>query len=756
MYSETGSGAPIVIRTVSRPKRVAFLVDPARADREVLNEIIRCNLAMWGGGFNVIIPTDGTDIASTWWNLLALVDPDIVYSLVPLSNALFWRIYRCIVPAKIVETGPNDGTTAGGRHLIRTSEINALGIECIPRFAWTRRGPLSEPRFFYIRDSWSDQLHSTFALLNFGALPGIVRIEEAYRDFPHEVVELEASTAKDLLRRLTEHPIPPVLPLDICKMFVPERHYLKSPSPEFQLIIGDSPLDVIYAWNRSSFSSPVWCRDTFWLGEDLSEDEEILSLVVAWVRERFLGSVQHPRGVVVSYSAPHEHLSSLASQMSEKLHCHFETVQLTADRFPCPELGSLLDFPMDHVEQVPLSGNEGLVGFQRPPFLSQDYRYQSAWMVDLEIQFYPERYGYTNVRPKWRLPKRLGLAPKFLKPFRLCRIVDGGLPSAEVTDQESRVGIRIPSDFEIIGACCFEHHHTNLRHEHLGPTPYFSHVDVSDKGGYLSGVLQLFGDPLGNLWRAGRFFNDPFWRDVLLQLAMLPTDVRAATWTYERLKNHFNQLRSRFGQLYPGERFRDEKEDELHYLLERKVFFQGAELQCPWCGTRAWYIVDDLKSDMRCSGCYAEFSLQSAPEWSFKLNELVRNALSRYGILPVLETLYKLAFHHLLGFGDGMFLFTPSLDIFPKNDQNCFTDLDIIAVANGRFIVGEVKTSPEGFRGQFPKLKVIATELLPDVILLTARGNNWPEDIEAEIRKLEEELTPLGIRVFRRVLTWDC
>jgi len=154
---------------------------------------------------------------------------------------------------------------------------------------------------------------------------------------------------------------------------------------------------------------------------------------------------------------------------------------------------------------------------------------------------------------------------------------------------------------------------------------------------------------------------------------------------------------------------------------------------------------------MRCNGCLFHFPLPPDPSWSFRLNDLVQNALRKYGTLAVLHTLYELQRDSF----SEMFLYLPCQDIFKADINTRFTDLDIVVIKEGKFIIGEVKSDPGGFKHSgFQKLKEVAIELLPNEILLAAPGDKWPDDVLVEINNLTNELRPIDVTVSPRLLRW--
>ncbi|MCH7922497.1 MAG: hypothetical protein IH975_05625 [Nitrospinae bacterium] len=787
----------------SRPKRVAFLINPEETNDKELNQIIRYNDGVWGGRFNAIIPTTGTEIAPDWWKLLAIVDPDIIYSLLPLSDDLVYRINRKILPAKIIEVMPDDRERLGEDHLIREFRIGALGIEDIPRFIWETRGSIREPFFFYIKDSYRDSSDRTFVLRNFGALPGVAVFDTSFRDVPHEILESGASCPIKIMERLLPYGGNAVVPHDLCRMYA-THHYSLQFDPftrGFHLIIGDSPLDAIYAWNRALTSDLRWGGDVFWLPQEFSQDDKLLNTVGEWIRETFWATNHDRQGKVISYSLEEDQLQTIAQNISGLTQFYFKPVKLTHNQFPCPDTQAPVQIPERHTAQVPLSGGRGLLGFPRPPFLVKGHP-QTGWMVDLEIQFRPEPYIHISPEPIWKLPKRLGLAGKFLPNSHESRVINGGVPSVAVTTADQVIKIQVPPDRNIFFTY-MERFQTNSPFgRHPQPASQFEYLNTSDKGRYLQGLLRLFKGVYG----ASRFFEDPFWRDVFHLMAGRPdpdddfqrrkklvhetlTDLIAEDptsihsdsprldqltdelarrlqlrdpepkiLTKKNITNRFGEIRGKVLQAQPdnewwqvNEKFDEWKERELTGLLEDKVLLQGTELSCPDCGTRQWYVVDDLSSEMRCNGCLSTFPLPPTPKWSFRLNDLVSNALRKHGTLAVLQALYAIQREYPMG----MFLFLPCQDIFEKDKKDPFTDLDLVGIKDGKFFIGEVKSTPGGFKpSDFETLKIVAEDLVPDVVVVAAQGEEWPAEVAVQIEELRDELKQSEIEVEDILLQW--
>lgn len=771
MNEEIFPQSTLTVTTSFRPKRVAFLVNPEETNEDELNEIFSYCQGVWGGGYNIIIPATSKEIAHDWWKLFVSIDPDIVYSFLELDDYLIERINRHILPSKIIEITPARKEQRGSS--IDPFEIRALGIEDIPRFMWANRGIIREPHFFYIKKSWKKTPYLSFILRNFGILPDVLAMNEAFHGVPHEIIDASKGTANEIFNKLLPIAERCTIPADLCQLYAaPHFAFKQEPFFDgFHLVVGDHPLDVIYHWNHSLTSRQYNGRDTLWLSEEQCSDTDLLQLVGKWIQKTFWA--QNRYGKIISYSVDKSKLKALADTMKGIVNFGFKIEVLRPDRYPSPDGTHLLKLGMAHqTEQVSMSENQGLVGFQRPLFLFKGHP-QFGWMVDLEIQYHPERYAiYTNARPNWQLPKRLGLAQKFFDYKMESRIVKGGQVSVAVTTEDRTIKFKVPSDLDVVWTY-LDKRYTNIDRKRSSGKARFTDLYVSDKGRYLQGLLRLFG----SIYGVCHFFEDPFWRHILLLMAGVNNSAKKTSnscpecgkeiektietngkpLTIDNIKHAFGELRGKalkedskdnnYWQIY--DRFDDLKESDLRYLIDKRVLLQGIDLRCPHCYTHQWCVVDDLGTEMRCNGCLLHFPLPTAPKWSFRLNDLVGNALRKHGTLAVLQTLYNLQQFK------GMFLYLPCQDIFEDEQRDCFTDLDIVVITDEKFIVGEVKSATNGFKAKdFEKLLEVAKELVPDQVILAAPGNEWPEEAKLEIQKFSETLVPFEVEVLPYLLWW--
>ncbi len=802
---EKESPTVLNVTTTSRPKRVAFLINPQPSNDSEIDQIIRYSTGVWGGRFYLIIPTDGEIVSGDWWTLLMTVDPDVIYSLLPLSDSLIQKINKYILPVKIIEITPEERARHDRQHyLINTSDIRSLeSLEIVPyHLANPRFG--REPYFYYIKEeSWESSPLKTFVLRNFGTLPNVLGVSETFKNVPYEILQADQLKApSEILQRSISSKGRNVFPIDLSHLYVSRSYYLgwHDFTRGFHLVVGSSIFDAIYAWNRASVSELFNGRDTLWIPAEFLQDADLMKLLGAFIDREFWGHNNDQCGRVVSYSIDEQSLGKIAKELSEAVHFYFQPIRLAADRFPIPEANLHPRREDRYTEQVPLMQEQGLAGFPRPPFLMKGHP-QQEWMVDVEIRHTPGDHSQSIGNPDWNLPKRLGLAGLFLGDSQGSRIINGGLPSATIQVESKTINVRLPSNENVLFTCLdFHRQHTNTGGKHQRPPSKFSHMVISDKGRYLRGMLTLFG----GLSSAGNFFEDPFWRAMTFKMAghpendsgkrskqikqvfdelfasdpspvesgsarlnqlieklatkSTPSDPDPVLMSRDQLVSAFGDLRGKALQNDPNNswwkaqgKFNDWQNETLESLVSGKILFQGSEIRCPYCFTSQWHIVDDLSSRIRCDGCLSEFDLPLNPEWSFRLNDLVRNALKRHGTLAVLHALYD----EMQQASRGTFLFVPCHDIFKKGSEEPLTDIDILVISRSAVVIGEVKTSPQGYRPEhFETLKELALDLLPDEVLVAAEGTGWPNEVAIEIQKLTTALAPMDIKVRARLLSW--
>ncbi len=774
-----------LVTAMSRPKRVAFLVDLGNALTNVFDAIVRTACHSWAGAYFVVIPIRNEDVLSDdWRELLKAADPDLVVNLASVSDAAMERIESEVCPGKLEEIDVAKATNPP--YVVSTHDVQAVGIEgIVPLMAAAKRGPFPR-RFLYLHGyASSDDTNALFLSRNFGVLDHIVSNTEAFESVDHLKLDVSKVPAVDVLREFIDKPVAVTAPRDVAAAFAGPRWLpeYESTARAFQLYVGDSPLDSIASWNRMTTAEDWMNRSGVWIPSALARDEAFLEVLGKWIQRNYWSGGEGQGLIrVLSYSVTAGELEPVVLAMRKFAHIPTPPgLKLTDETFLIPKARSWPADSNPHRATAYTAVTAGLahVSLARPSFVEGPVQAPRSYMVDLELEYH-ERGPGEDMR-LWRVPRRRAVAGLFASGH-LARIVWNRRPSMSVTAGDLTLPFKIPTAFEVFYAASAR---TSLR-EHSYPTsPY--HFAVSPAGTSLSGLVGLFG----SLYRAASAFDDEFWRKELLDLADQPDDrldrqvakmeqllsdvdgALGSGWmtdaakrvaganliakgvhqnegdgksvTLAALKSRFNQNRQRRANYT----FDEIPKRELEGFVESGVLLYGAKIYCNYCRTGEWRPVDAVAREMRCNGCLNVFTLPLEVEWSYRLNDLAGNAIRRFGIVTVLHLLSKLEFG-----ARAMYAWLPSLDVFDRATGNHLTDLDLVALRDGELHIGEAKSHPRGLKDEvLKKLGDVASQLRPDVVHVAATGTEWPPEVAERIERLHAVLQPEGIQLMRHLFS---
>ena len=376
-------------------------------------------------------------------------------------------------------------------------------------------------------------------------------------------------------------------------------------------------------------------------------------------------------------------------------------------------------------------------------------RPDDRWMRDVSIEYLAEQPYHSNEDLVYQLPRRSGMARAFCGlPGRID--ADGRL-SFEMRSHAPLM-LTIPEDWDLIVSAIGCERRTGydeaLRWTEIGPV--YEDPAPSDKARYCRGVLNL----CGGLPSAHRMFDNRFWRRNLYKMAgvrdrestqaggLIYQTIRKypERWTIDRdanledelgrigneilkltqhirsgrgettfqfLKEDLLREREAFLKLNPefgpqNERELREAEAEsdhrLRTLLQEmtgaKILQQGIAARCRHCGSRNWRELSSLEQEFKCTGCGAPVHSEVEATWYYKLNALIRSAISEHGTVALISGLAKArekARHS--------FVFSPGLSFYERReDQTPKMEIDAICLVDGEVWVGEVKSNAGEFK----------------------------------------------------------
>lgn len=180
--------------------------------------------------------------------------------------------------------------------------------------------------------------------------------------------------------------------------------------------------------------------------------------------------------------------------------------------------------------------------------------------------------------------------------------------------------------------------------------------------------------------------------------------------------------------------------EDLAYLIDRDILHLGVNLQCPSCSGQQWYQAKSLGQRVECAGCGNSHSLPPSPEWSYKLNSLVRRAVPS-GTMFVLQALREMADRATFSF-----YYSPSLEV--HNGTTLLGELDIICLVNGELVLGEAKSGRPN-KAEFEQFQTRVLDLRPDRAMIFVSQEHLADarPLFDEIR-VEVEKQTISIELF--------
>jgi hypothetical protein len=745
-----------LVRCHARPIRVAFLVDPEAAPPELLDAILDFNLEGWGGRHNPIILAPGGKILDSFKTLLLYCDPDIVYSYVSLDQSDMDWIDRRIGPYLLKVQPEQPGVDDPWKYKVYLDGRATPNLSyCISRL---RRPFFGVPSVLVSRDHQNATMRR-FVRRTFGAHDD----SEIWKRLPAEtgsIVIDSLSSVREVLEAATSAYPNVIFPLDFCGLDSALRPIDGDYDPAaLTIVIGSDFYSIAWHWNRVFRVGGGAAARNLCLPPDTCDDAAVMEAVAAYVAKYSQGrGQQQPHVRVESHEVPIERCEALISRLFRSANVVATYRSFQPKEFPALKWRADRSPPSRTFSESRHVGARAHLSLQKPASLTPQ-RSGDCWIVEADIEFQADRSPFVNRSLEWILPPRLAIS----RLFGADRQSAHGSPCILVSDASRYLELSVPTEeavFRAIAMSVRGPKFTDDARERPVEAPYFS-MALSDKGQIAQGVLDL----IGGLSSSMRIFSSRIWTDVLEGVCK-PREEQLRIEVQNKLRKRFRGISEALSAGNHEEAFklaeklilwtaarmaapapelteeylfkkveavanginsslpqplvvveREAVLSALQAFVESKVFFQGTRPRCGSCGEARWVSVDDIRHEMRCSGCLAPIRPGVEATWVYRLNALVLNAVGRHGTIPLLCTL-----GHLLYEARDGFLFVPSVALFATpNSSSPDAECDFLAIVDGRFVLGEVKTSANDFsEDDLRRLAGVCSRLLPDKCVLSA------------------------------------
>ena len=352
----------------------------------------------------------------------------------------------------------------------------------------------------------------------------------------------------------------------ICAFPNTEQDIQNGWQSHFEVIIGDTLQDIVYFWNRPWLLGR-WRRkymNQLWLPTILATDPTMEEALCSWINRNAWKQNNNSKTVqFVSFSIEERELRNINSKFQRKLNA-FTYVKYHAEpQIPALASEHLLFFldenPLSSrdssIETCRAQGTQDILELTEPNGLDQ-HDMNGHWMADFYIEFTHDagknqddviRRMYRN-SGFWKLPNRNHLTYNMFNTFS--RIRQNGFPSALMKRGEKVLRLTLESPESVVASLFYSNN--RFVYEDRDPrvqvaiAPYY-HSELSDKGKYLQGVLDLFGD----LTFAYEVVRNPYWRAMFDSLSK---NTGAEQNAEESIANKLIKLINRSGPLTSANR----------------------------------------------------------------------------------------------------------------------------------------------------------------------------------------------------------
>jgi hypothetical protein len=167
-------------------------------------------------------------------------------------------------------------------------------------------------------------------------------------------------------------------------------------------------------------------------------------------------------------------------------------------------------------------------------------------------------------------------------------------------------------------------------------------------------------------------------------------------------------------------------------LVSRQVFYRGFIFRCSYCRNSTWFSVGEITQEFRCKRCgrsqvytKTHWKMPHQPAWFYKLDELVYQGYRQNMAVPLL------ALEYLRSKSSENFSFTTDREFWKRGGSKPDAEMDFFCVSDGVLIIGEAKKedrlsgSPSDESREITKYKRVAAGLSARRLVLATFSNEW-------------------------------
>ena len=705
------------VELLARPIRYAYIIGADPDKKDIIKIVTSCCEA-FGGTHNIIIPSNGKTLDDCWIPFLTASDPDLILLCGRFSsiNAIKSQISKVDIQPFKVKTWR--GEFARNERVINYSPLPIDKIyeskisEAIYQGSGTKLKVVVAPR----RGKDVDLID----YFNFGILS--TSFKSGFKQF------VDFTSCNRLPASLTG---PILYPTEACLENIThaEWEYFGSCYKEgilgpYVAITGDinSIEDCCLFWNWRALSGrPFFTR---WVNpadlNDIYQGDIINQSVL---------DLPPSAKLLTSYSMGPSNSSSASELLSSIPNYNQKAAQIgfsyrhpsEYDKSPASARYFCLRDSISIFGESPLVINRLIA----PPFNYQDCLFKDL-VFDLEVKGRtPSDKSGIEVSPRHLVEDVLTLEGEVpISDVRISRTYFTVLLPCSMST--ATLSVSFKSDWEIISNFC----------KRKG-------IDIADSpsGKHIRRSIEL-AEGIENL---ASFYRNNIAREMLNAfLTPHTTKVTLKGRSRELYRRSFSAMDLRNAVLrtiaITSSYKRKKAEKEINRLIDlwlrKGILVSGFELKCQECNFQTWYPIDVVGDKYVCWRCQLENKRPYDSQIQYRLQESIYQAHWENMIVPIL-TLDLIKSH----IAEDSFLYTVPVSLEPNNPIS--SDIDIISVVDGEFIIAECKQPNKLDNAVFKRYGDIAKKIMAHRIVFStiSRKNTCENQHCTECEKLGEDFS---------------
>ena len=695
-----------LIASQNRHLRYVFFIDIAY-DYSRLLKLMTTLQRHWGGRYNPIIPIVENEIPVAYHDVIKHFDPDFVFHTKSFDPEKIKRL-RIFNPIGyyVLDIEPRERDICGIDALYFLRQFDHKVKILVPEGLYKTNSPLL------------DYYETNFGLTR-NAIISDYEISKGY----DQVIIKPEELGK--LNKIIHHDKPinqALLSRRNIKTTI-LRDLKNAKYNSFEIVLArdvSNNNDLFYFWNRLLYQA----HNIIYLTV-----EQLLLLT----EDSFFGGVLYDLSMdynidVVSLSLTEKEVNDLIASNLNKVAFNRQFQYKDISGFPYKPIDANGLNRWNYEEPVSnqiLLHNQNLFFLSKLSFTNKIGFYPQEWAVDIDVK---ESNGTNQKKINFPSTTDIRLIVRDVEG-RVNRSKNISFVLQNQKHSSDSVQIKIPSFAKLLNQLITSPFIVGnvLKTKYLEVAPH----DASNR---LKSFIRIFKNNLDSI---NEYFTDKFWVDIFEQLCTSNKPAGDAISFDEIFEMCATAMASEGVTL--GIKGVTNKNPEnlslglkqiLTHLCRLGVLIPGFKLKCDNCSSIFWYNLKDTSHLVSCKGCLENFNLPIEASFNYKLNDLIKNNIfqsktQRDGNLTVIRTLAYLNRHK----ATESFQYNPQINIFDSyTGGKPVFDIDIVALVDGKFVIGEAKHNSSEFSTNSYKsltsLIELSKEIYPDIVILSCYVND--------------------------------